>query len=191
MPRLVTYRCPECNGEFDFLHHPSDEPPPDRCQIQECQAWMGDDPPPTVPVLKISIGSAKNKVGDKVYRAMEEGSRVRAQAAAEMVGASESDMSAMKITNLKDKPYEGEHSAITTAAAAAEKQLSYSVGGHKIGPQMAGGAQLAGLREEARVGDGVGATRQMIDNINVKQTMQAAANVATNNGRMGTWNPPR
>jgi hypothetical protein len=134
MAKLVTYRCPDCEGEFDFLHHPSDEPPPERCQL--CNAYMGDQPQ-KAPVLVLKIGTAKGKVPDKLYRDMEESSRVRAQQAAEMAGVSESEMSAIKITDMKDNLRQGDVAAKPSVDIdAARKRLSYNVGGHQVGPEV-------------------------------------------------------
>lgn len=64
----------------------------------------------TVPKDEIAmpfIRSASTGHHDKLYRDMERGSEVRAQAAADMLGVSTADVSDLKITNLRDT-HEGE-----------------------------------------------------------------------------------
>ncbi len=49
------------------------------------------------------LKGGRTKSIDKVYRDMEKGSEIRAQAAAEMTGATAAEMSGLKITNLNDR----------------------------------------------------------------------------------------
>jgi hypothetical protein len=58
-----------------------------------------------------ALRSAATKANDKVYRDIEVGSEVRAQAAADMVGVPVSDMSSLKITDLKSTVREGDIAA--------------------------------------------------------------------------------
>lgn len=120
MARLVTYECPDCGGRFEFMHHPSSEPPPDHCHL--CQASFSDPPERAIPE-RVNIGSEIQKVPDRLYRQMEAGSEQRAHMAAELTGDHVSEMSNLKITNMSDNAREGEHSAITNASAA-EARLS-------------------------------------------------------------------
>lgn len=134
MARLVTYQCPDCGGRFEFMHHPSDEPPPDACLL--CNASFDEEPERAVPT-RVNIATERQKVPDKLYRDMEEGSRVRSQLAAEMCGAHESDMTNLKITNMSDNAREGE-SVAKLDTARAEKNLGM-MGGK---PQLMGGATM-------------------------------------------------
>lgn len=118
MPKLVTYRCPDCKGNFDFLHHPTDEPPPERCEL--CGSYMGDEPQ-KAPVLRLNFGKEKNKVPDQVYRRMESASVARAEEAAELTGATAAEMSGMKMTNMRDNLREGDVTNISTADAALKR----------------------------------------------------------------------
>lgn len=120
MAKLVTYLCPDCGGKFDFLHHPSDELPPEQCEL--CGSYMGDTPQ-KAPVLHLNYGKEKNRVPDQVYRRMESASQARAEDAAALTGATVEEMSAIRITDMKDNTREGEHPAMLRATAA-EKQLS-------------------------------------------------------------------
>ncbi len=168
MARLVTYKCPDCRETFDFLHHPSDEPPPDRCTL--CNAWMGDEPE-KAPVLHLNYGKEKNRVVDQVYRRMETASAERAEDAADLTGASVAEMSAVKITNMKDNTRPGESSAMTvpenrvsSAAAQGAQNLSYQVGGNVVRPEFQNpqAAQWAG---ETREGPAALATRKVMDSM--------------------------
>lgn len=101
MAHYQAYECPECLGQFRFLHHPDDEPPPRFCPL--CGVNLEDDPPdeafiPAVPHIARSIGRS----ADQVYRAMESSSEANAQAVASITGGDAADVSAMKITNLSD-----------------------------------------------------------------------------------------
>lgn len=179
MPRKVDYKCPECQGIFEFLHHPSDEPPPDYCPL--CKAYVGDDPMQRQPVLSINLGTEKNSVGDKLYRQMESASDANAQAAAEMVGADKADMSAIRITNLNDNTREGEHAAMTRAAQA-ERELSYTVAGNKVAPTLQN-PNAAAWAAETRSGTAALSTRQFIDQSQASGHMRAMANQVTAAGR--------
>src|SRR5487761_1384377 len=75
MSKLRRYKCPDCAGEFDFLHHPDDEPPPAFCPI--CGANVGDTPVAAIVAPNVVDGTA-SKSADGVYRAMEASSAARA-----------------------------------------------------------------------------------------------------------------
>lgn len=179
MPRLVTYKCPDCDGEFDFLHHPSDEPPPDHCQL--CNAYMGDEPP-KAPVLVLKIGTAKGKNPDRIVRQMEDASHERAVMAAEMTGASVADMSAMKITDLRPSKREGDVAA--PSATQSQANLSYNVMGQSVGPEMQS-ARAKEFADATTSGPNALTTRSMIDSL--QSSGRHGANVArlTAGGQMG------
>jgi len=103
------YQCPECNGVFRFLHHPSDAPPPDRCQL--CAAWMLDTPEPVFVPQAPGIGTLQAKSHDDVYRAMEDASEARTHLMAQYGGGSASDYNHTKITDMHDNTREGDISA--------------------------------------------------------------------------------
>lgn len=183
MPKLVTYRCPECHGEFDFLHHPSDEPPPDRCQIPECGKWMGDDPE-KAPVLYLKIGSAKNKIPDQVYRKMEKASAERAEDAAAMVGASAGEMGAVKITDMKDNQRAGDIAAKTIVEpAAAMKNLSNNTGSPAY--QGMSQQQATAWADTTRSGPAALATRSVINDLQSSGRHNTTLATATARGSDG------
>lgn len=68
MPVVRTYQCPECEGQFKFMHMTRDEPPPAHCDI--CKAFMGAvEPELAAPAIG---GSAIAKSVDQVYSSMEQ-----------------------------------------------------------------------------------------------------------------------
>jgi hypothetical protein len=147
--RFVNYRCPDCEGEFRWFHHPSDAPPPDRCQL--CGSWMSDEEPFEEIFVPQSPGirkSAYAKSVDQTYRAMEAQSIGRADAAADqladtyrsqphdeefsgLVKVSQQEQIAqlksdLKITNMKDpsEMREGDTAVVGPSATAAAQNLT-------------------------------------------------------------------
>lgn len=103
MPRYVSYKCPDCDGVFEHMHHPMDSPPPDRCKL--CNAWMSEDEPPVAVFVPRAPRIRKNahvKSVDQVYRKMEADSILRAKEAADVAGVSEIEMSHLKQTNFRE-----------------------------------------------------------------------------------------
>jgi hypothetical protein len=60
------------------------------------------------------VRSPKTSRTDQVYRDAERGSEIRAKLAAEMTGATEAEMSGLKITDMKDNQREGDIAAKLT-----------------------------------------------------------------------------
>lgn len=160
MPKIVTYKCPDCEGEFDFMHHPSDDPPPERCEL--CGSFMGEDIEPE-PVLKISIGTAKGKVGDKLYRQLESSSDARAEIAAEMTGADKSEMSAMRITNLGDNSRPGDRASVANVTQATSRLSTQMARPEMQNPQAAAWAG------ETTSGPAALSTRRLMDQMPHRQ----------------------
>lgn len=109
-----TYACPFCENTFSFLHTVTkgvEDSPPDYCV--RCGAYVGPEQEP-IPMFG-TIGKAKNKSPDSVYRALESSSAARAQEAADMAGVPLSDMSHLKTTDMKDNLREGDTSAKVSA----------------------------------------------------------------------------
>ena len=101
MARFVHYKCPDCQGTFRWLHHPSDSPPPDRCTL--CNAWVAEDEPPQEVFVPLAPGIRKSdyaKSIDQTYRATEEASIARADDAASQL------MDAYRKEN-QESPFEG------------------------------------------------------------------------------------
>lgn len=116
MPILRTYECPDCAGRFQHLHMTRDEPPPEECPL--CAASVVDiQPELAAPHIARSIG----KVADGVYRAMEETSAIRAEAAGSP---------ALKITDMRDNTRAGEHSAAAVNNPVSQFMAQTGAGGH-------------------------------------------------------------
>jgi hypothetical protein len=141
------YRCPDCGGTFRWLHHPSDSPPPNRCEL--CKAWMNLDVPEPV-FVPLAPGIRKSpyvKSVDQTYRAMESASIDRAREAADIAGVSEAEMSHLKITNMVDPTSlrEGDVSAITPSQDNITKFMQSNPGiGGGYNPLNVGGAIVTG-----------------------------------------------
>jgi hypothetical protein len=89
MPRIVTFLCPDCHGEFDWFFCKSDDEAPNHCP--KCGNYMGSDP--QVVPGHFSLGTGKGKAVDSTYRQMEESSAVRAEALGDP---------SLKITDMND-----------------------------------------------------------------------------------------
>jgi hypothetical protein len=88
---------------------------PERCPLPGCDYVAKPKEADENGVIVISapfIGSAKTKATDGCYRQLEESSAARAEAAAHFAGVPVSEMSHLKVTNLKDNTREGEVAAI-------------------------------------------------------------------------------
>lgn len=114
MPITRRYECPDCQAEFTELHMSRDEPPPSFCP--KCGNNMSSEPEQLVPYIR--IGSHRGSNPDKLYRAMETASEVRQEQAAEQLGVDKSELSAMKITDMKDSLREGDTAAKLPAPKA-------------------------------------------------------------------------
>lgn len=100
-------RCQTCREAFAF--DPKTQDWPDKCPL--CGTHVGFNDRPDDDVCMPSIRTARSVATDKVYRDIEAGSEKRMHAAAELAGTSVEDMSALKITNLKDNQREGDIAA--------------------------------------------------------------------------------
>lgn len=103
-------KCSECRESF---HWPGDRAWPRNCplcgarqQSDEAQDRMDNDV-----VCMPALRSANTVSNDQVYRDIERGSEVRAQAAAELAGVPASEMASLKITDLKTCSREGDVAA--------------------------------------------------------------------------------
>lgn len=180
MALIVDYKCPECHGVFEFMHHPRSEPPPSYCLL--CDADMT----PQKAVPKINIGTAKGKVGDQVYRQMEKASLDNAAAAVEMAGGDSTDYNAIKITDMRDNQREGDSAAMTQRADTAAKNLSYNVMGQSVRPEMQN-PQAAQWAAATTSGPNALATRQMLDGRQASGATNADIAGATARGSRGKF----
>lgn len=100
---------------------------------------MGIDADDTT-ICMPSLRSAKTTANDALYRQMEKGSEIRAEAAAAQLGVPVSEMSALKMTNMKDNVKQGE----TYAPSVTAQQANLESGGSKVGFQV-NGAEYASM----------------------------------------------
>lgn len=131
-------KCSECKGKFKW-----EGEWPNHCPLCGYDMSLPDDNVIRMPSLR----SASTDLNDKLYRDMERGSEQRAHLAAEAAGVPVSEMSHLKITNMRDNVREGESSALDdTGPAAARLGLRSSADafkggqGFELGPGIASGA---------------------------------------------------
>jgi hypothetical protein len=100
-------KCPSCRGSFAW--NPK-EGMPDLCAL--CGEHVGHDTAEDIVFCPAIRTNAKTRAVDDVYRQMEAGSITRAQIAAEMTGAPVSEMSGLKITDMRDNQRQGDIAAV-------------------------------------------------------------------------------
>lgn len=102
-------RCPDCTHKFKSKTAEG----PDECPA--CGIPMDKEVPIEIamPFLRTS---GKTASADKLYRDIEKGSEIRAQAAAEQFGLSAAEVSGLKVTNMLDNRKAGEISAPSVMA---------------------------------------------------------------------------
>jgi hypothetical protein len=110
----IVARCPGCRKTFPWK---ADLPLPTRCPLPGCGYVSQLKAPETdedgvIVITAPFIGSAKTKATDACYRELETSSAARAEAAAHMAGVPVSEMSHLKVTNLKDNTRPGEVAAM-------------------------------------------------------------------------------
>ena len=126
-------RCPKCRDKFAW--QPKDGMP-DICPL--CKEFVGSGDDTVIPMP--SLRSPKTRSADQLYRDMEKGSEVRAAKGAEMLGISPSDMSALKMTDMRDNVHEGENSAPALPVAAADMGKYFQPNGSEYGAGTESGA---------------------------------------------------
>lgn len=151
-------RCPICRGAFSF--DPKVEQWPDFCRLKECGARIGMRDRADDDICMPSIRTARSVATDKVYRDMERGSEVRAQAAAEMAGTSVEDMSSLKITDLNSTRHEGDVAA--PAVTAQNNQVLAFMQNNGVGGFMGNGAEYS---TAVQSGAGANAGARMMTNL--------------------------
>jgi hypothetical protein len=149
----VVIRCPMCKTKFRWLA--VSEPYPRDCP--ECGAYVGhdrDDADVVVP----NILSFSTRCSDGVYRAMEKSSEDRMYAAAEQAGCSPSEMSGLKITNLRDNMKQGDVAAMPVvndvtrqmdaiAAVNPNSMFGFGAGGGEAGLHFGAGVASGHIAE--------------------------------------------
>lgn len=112
-------KCPVCRKKFPW--NPT-EGMPDDCALCGAVIGGGDDNVISMPAIRTAV----SKATDKVYRDIEAASEVRAAQAAEVAGVPVSEMSGLKITDLRPTTHHGDVAAplLTGSAAALEQHMT-------------------------------------------------------------------
>ena len=152
MARFRHLQCPDCEGTWKWLQHPSDEPLPNFCP--RCGSNLTAEPVfvPEAAHIARSIG----KTADGVYRQMESASEEHAYLAAEMTGDHASDYSGMKITDLPDYLRPGDIAAkLPERLNPVSEAIAAGRGGFGVANGLTGAeyAQATGQGVFPRAGD--------------------------------------
>lgn len=102
--------CPDCRKKFPWER---DTAFPRFCPL--CSSDIGTDCADdeiVMPFIRSSTRTAQAQSADDVYRQMEKGSEVRAEMAASQLGVSISEMSDLKVTDLRSASRPGEIAAV-------------------------------------------------------------------------------
>ena len=140
MATRIVVRCPRCRGRF-----PWDEKLgfPSRCPLPDCdyEAKEVDDRVIPMPMIR----HATTNTPDRVYREMEAASEHRARAAAEFAGVPVSEMSDLKMTNMRDNVQYGENYAMPVSNAVTKQMDALQARGGGAGFGWVGnGSEFAG-----------------------------------------------
>lgn len=136
MATKCTLRCSECMEKFTCSG-----PWPDKCP--RCGVKMAGPKDDTVELPAFLSGNTRR--AESVAREMQRGAEFRAQKASEMLGIPMSDVSAMKMNNLRDTPRMGDVAADPPPPSQefsrfmAQAAPTNAPVGFLNGPQMGGG----------------------------------------------------
>jgi hypothetical protein len=151
---MIRIRCLVCREAFRW---DASQGMPEYCPIPTCGAYIGSDGKDEVAAPFISTFRGKNP--DRLYRDMEAKSEFRAQQAAEMSGLSTSEVSHLRMTDMKDGMRQGDTAftdnmtpqqrAMAAQMAPAQGSLGLQASqGTNIGPYpRAGMQQIQKLRQ--------------------------------------------
>ncbi|MFA5897703.1 MAG: hypothetical protein WC829_01190 [Hyphomicrobium sp.] len=131
-------RCPDCRGKFPW------EPQqayPRYCPL--CSADLGEEKDDSVVSLPAFI-SARTKANDQFYRDTERASEVRAEKAAELAGVPVSELSDMKITDLRPTTHEGAIAAPPVVNEVTRHMDMINARGGAVGWQGSNGMEYSG-----------------------------------------------
>jgi hypothetical protein len=139
IPVVIKLRCPDCGQTFKW---PGGQAWPDFCPHCRAPVSKGSDE-----IAMPFIRSAKTKANDALYRQMEDASEQRAQEAASMLNVPVSDVSDLKITNMRDGMKPGDTAFIPVQndvsrlmdnpgmVAAQQQALAYAAN-TRVGPEV-------------------------------------------------------
>lgn len=111
-------RCPECRAKIPWKLNVAKPKECPSCGTEMVEP-EGDD---SVVVMPAFLSARTRKI-DGVYRDMEQKSENRMEHAAHLAGTSTSEMSDLKVTNLRDNLREGDIAELNRAASQAEANL--------------------------------------------------------------------
>ena len=136
----IILKCPDCREKFRWEF--SDESRwPKACPL--CKVDIGIDTDDSV-IMMPSLKSAKTKVVDASYRELETSSERRMEQAAQDAGCSPSEMSALKITDIKTGVKPGESYVREVHNPVTERMEQMKQMGAQVGFSGAAAAELAG-----------------------------------------------
>ena len=142
-------KCPECRKTFKW--EPS-KPDPRHCP--RCQADLGEPPDDTVINLPAFL-SPKTKASDAVYRQAETASEHRVQQAAALAGCDPSEMSALKITDMRSTKNPGDIAAVPVVNDVTKQMDAINARGGNFGFGANGAEFAAGTATGAVTVNGV------------------------------------
>lgn len=131
-------RCPDCRQSFKW--EPT-KPDPRFCPL--CEADLGEPPADNVIAIPAFL-SAKTKAGDANYRALEASSEVRMHKAAEAAGCDVSEMSALKVTDMRPTTHAGDTAAVPVVNEVTRHMDMVNARGGTMGWQGSNGAEYSG-----------------------------------------------
>ena len=136
MAVVLKLKCPDCAETFKW---PGAQEWPRYCPMcQAPQTTRADDE-----ICLPAIRTYRMKTVDNVYNDMSAASEVRAQQAADMLGVSVSDVSDLKITNLRDDkdPNRGAHVSVVNEVSKMMDAAPDATGFQAMGAQFSGAVQ--------------------------------------------------
>ena len=142
-------RCPDCRKAFKW--EPL-APEPRYCPL--CNADLGEPIPDNVIAMPAFL-SAKTKAGDAIYRQAETASEHRVQAAAALAGCDPSEMSALKITDMRSTKHAGDIAAMPVVNEVTKQMDAVNARGGNFGFGANGAEFAAGTATGAVTVNGV------------------------------------
>ena len=142
-------RCPDCRKSFKWE---VSKPDPRFCPL--CDADLGEPPADNVIAIPAFL-SAKTKAGDAIYRQAESASIVRAEKAAEMAGCDVSEMSSLKITDMRSTKHPGDVAAVPVVNEVTKQMDAINARGGQFGFGTNGSEFAAGTATGAVTVNGV------------------------------------
>ena len=130
-------RCPDCRQAFKW--EPT-KPDPRFCPL--CNSDLGEPPADNVICVPAFL-SAKTKAGDAIYRQAETASEFRVAQAAEMAGCDPSEMSSLKITDMRDTRHAGDIAAVPIVNDVTKQMDFVNSKGGQFGFSGSNGSEFA------------------------------------------------